>query len=292
MSTTGRTIVVGAGTVREPDPVLEPAARLAERTGAELHVVHAFEGPEPLWDAYAGVDAFTGEAERHYAERVREDLARHVTPLAPGATVRAVAGPPDRALTRYADEVGADLLVVGTTRRSRVAQMLLGTGAGHIVRAAHRPVLVLRPEGTAAERVLLATDLSGSAARAHERGRETVERFFGPDGRAWRSLLVLRYDVPMPPPLDRGALEEAAESGLERFLADRSGQVEGRVRVGEPAREIVAEARDWPADLLVVGTHGRRGAARFFLGSVAESVLRHAPCSALVIPETEHEEEP
>lgn len=44
------------------------------------------------------------------------------------------------------------------------------------------------------------------------------------------------------------------------------------------------EAEDWRADLIVLGTHGRRGARRVFLGSVAETVLRHAPCAALVVP--------
>lgn len=44
------------------------------------------------------------------------------------------------------------------------------------------------------------------------------------------------------------------------------------------------EAREWDADLLVLGTHGRRGVQRMFLGSVAETVLQHAPCATLVVP--------
>jgi nucleotide-binding universal stress UspA family protein len=56
------------------------------------------------------------------------------------------------------------------------------------------------------------------------------------------------------------------------------------VRFGDPAEAVVHEARTWSADLLVLGTHGRRGAARLLLGSVAETVLRHAPCSVLVVP--------
>jgi hypothetical protein len=56
------------------------------------------------------------------------------------------------------------------------------------------------------------------------------------------------------------------------------------VRTGDPAGEIVAAGREWEADLIVVGTHGRQGIGRRFLGSVAETVLRHAPCAVLVIP--------
>lgn len=50
-----------------------------------------------------------------------------------------------------------------------------------------------------------------------------------------------------------------------------------------PADEIVAEAARWPADLIVVGTHGRRGLRRLFLGSVAEGVARMAEQPVLLV---------
>ena len=51
----------------------------------------------------------------------------------------------------------------------------------------------------------------------------------------------------------------------------------------DPKRAIVEAAREWPADLIVLGSHGRRGLDRLFLGSVAESVVRHAPCSVSIV---------
>lgn len=56
------------------------------------------------------------------------------------------------------------------------------------------------------------------------------------------------------------------------------------VQVGKPSHEIVNAAKTWPADLIVMGSHGRHGIPRAFLGSVAEAVMRHAPCPVLVIP--------
>jgi nucleotide-binding universal stress UspA family protein len=53
--------------------------------------------------------------------------------------------------------------------------------------------------------------------------------------------------------------------------------------VGDPSIEIVKAAREWPADLIVIGSHGRQGVSRMLLGSVAEAVTRHAPCPVLVI---------
>jgi universal stress protein A len=55
------------------------------------------------------------------------------------------------------------------------------------------------------------------------------------------------------------------------------------IRVGRPAHEIIAAAREWQADLIVIASHGRRGVPRLLLGSVAEEVVRHAPCPVLVV---------
>ena len=58
--------------------------------------------------------------------------------------------------------------------------------------------------------------------------------------------------------------------------------MQGRVRTGAPARQ--AEAAEWPAERVVVGSHGRGGAARALLESVAEAVVRDAPRSVRVVP--------
>lgn len=52
---------------------------------------------------------------------------------------------------------------------------------------------------------------------------------------------------------------------------------------GAPATEIVKAAREWPADLIVVGSHGRGIVGRALIGSVADAVLRHAPCPVLMV---------
>jgi nucleotide-binding universal stress UspA family protein len=55
------------------------------------------------------------------------------------------------------------------------------------------------------------------------------------------------------------------------------------VQAGTPATEIAKAAKQWPADLIVIGSHGRGGVQRVLLGSVAEGVMRHASCPVLVI---------
>ncbi|MFI5115663.1 MAG: universal stress protein [Terriglobales bacterium] len=55
------------------------------------------------------------------------------------------------------------------------------------------------------------------------------------------------------------------------------------VQLGRAAAEVVSAAKCWPADLIVIGSHGRGGIERALLGSVAEAVVRRAPCPVLVI---------
>jgi nucleotide-binding universal stress UspA family protein len=61
-------------------------------------------------------------------------------------------------------------------------------------------------------------------------------------------------------------------------------RADAELREGRPAAEIVAAARDLPADLVVMGTHGRTGIGRFVLGSVTETVLRRVMCPVLTVP--------
>lgn len=72
------------------------------------------------------------------------------------------------------------------------------------------------------------------------------------------------------------------EADCERFAKDLGVPCHGHIRVGSPAPVISEVAAALGADILVLGTHGRRGLARALLGSVAESVLRTAPCAVLI----------
>lgn len=62
-----------------------------------------------------------------------------------------------------------------------------------------------------------------------------------------------------------------------------SEQITGEVREGFIKDQIIEIAREWPADLIVMGSHGRRGITKFLLGSVSEGVLASAPCSVEIV---------
>ena len=66
-------------------------------------------------------------------------------------------------------------------------------------------------------------------------------------------------------------------------LSDAGFKVTTSVTTGDPRGIILDEAAQWRPDLIVMGSHGRKGFERFFLGSVSEAVARHAPCSVQIV---------
>ena len=280
-----RTIVAGIATLEPDDPALAASIHLAERTGADLHLVHVYpmHEAEDGWDPEMARPAIlpaplqsrlAGYARAHSTE----DRAESVV----------LAGNAGEVLSGYARAVGADLLVLAPTRRAGAAGAVLGTTASRVLRTSTVPVLVLRERlaDRAARRVLLPTDLSEHSARALPLAQGLAAALAAPDEPVLLPLFVEVPDVDTDAPALVAAQIDQAEVDIAVFLASIPGvePAEGTVRVGSPANEILAVARHWDADLVVLGTHGRRGLPRFFLGSVAETVLRKAHCSALVIP--------
>lgn len=123
----------------------------------------------------------------------------------------------------------------------------------------------------AVREILLATDFSESADAAGRIARDYARRF---GARLHVIHVVWAGADPTPRPL------------LERIEEDLGSEVPviAVVRSGSPAAQIVKYAEEKGVDLIVVGTHGRTGVTRALLGSVAEQVVRTAPCPVLAVP--------
>lgn len=118
------------------------AADLARKVGAKLHLLHVYLIPTPPAGG-AGASAFFDENEEAVADRlqlVAQDIQK--SGVSVGTTV--TTGDPSRAIVQAADEVGADLIVIGTHGRRGVQRLLLGSVAETVLRHAHCPVLAVR----------------------------------------------------------------------------------------------------------------------------------------------------
>ena len=137
-----------------------------------------------------------------------------------------------------------------------------------------------------AKKVLFATDFSIAADAALPEA-EALAKARG------ASLLILHVQEPTPAydgALYYGPLEPTTET-LDKMLhelvpADKSITVEHRLAMGNPATEIVRTANQEPVEMIVIGTHGRTGLSRLLMGSVAESVVRHASCPVMTYKAT------
>lgn len=283
-----RNIVLGVADTHAPDPYLPAAVALADRVGATLHVVNGYYLPDPSLHPHPEISSLGPDALRHLREGAQQRLEQMVSAAVNSDRVhpRAVAGTPEQAITSVADEVHADLVIVGATRLGRVGSFLLGTTAQRVVRSSRSPVLVLRStEWREPRRVLFATDLSSPSAEASAFGLRVANSLEVQPEK--RFVLVLGYDLMPPPPLSRSAYDEAAAAELRKFidgLPVDAGDAETRVASGEPTEALVTEVGQWGADLLVLGTQGRSGLPRLLIGSVAEFVVKRAPCDVLVVP--------
>ena len=144
----------------------------------------------------------------------------------------------------------------------------------------------------ALKNILVATDFSEPADAALRYGKELARRF----GASLHVLHVVEdlsaRPSPVPGmPIDTGTLqrtlEEDARANLSKLLAP-SERMEVHAHLdcvvsAWPGQAILGYAREQEIDLVIVGTHGRGGLARFFLGSVAQQVARTAGCPVLTV---------
>jgi len=91
---------------------------------------------------------------------------------------------------------------------------------------------------------------------------------------------------------DYGELKKSAEAHLDEFISQHMADVKDSIRktvvIGKPFSEIIHYARDRDIDLIVLGTHGRSALGSMLLGSVAEKVVRKAPCAVLTVRHPAH----
>ena len=104
-----------------------------------------------------------------------------------------------------------------------------------------------------------------------------------------RSQEIIPTDLEIKPIQTGTFLEAQARKNIrhimEKFVPrTMEGQVQEILTEGLPREEILRKLKDWQAEILVVGTHGRKGLAHLLLGSTAEYLVRHAKIPVLVIP--------
>ena len=281
-------ILVGVDFSAASDQALRQGIDLANGLGTNLIVCHVVPELDTVNILFPQLADRNAEHRQTLIDKALAAVERQIATRLGDApsNVRAIvgSGTPHAGLLAQADVTGAGLIVMGP-----------GRIADRVVRHATVPALIARhsPRGI----VVGATDFSdpslpaleAAAAEARRRGSRlqllhVVDvGIFALAGAAGGAGLPFVHGTPGISLRAIDDLQRAAQSKL-REAATRFGiDGEAIVKAGPAAQTIVDLAASAPAELVVVGTHGRTGLSRLTLGSTAEAVIRSATCSVLVV---------
>jgi len=283
-------------------PSAKHAEALAAATtwpaGTEIEVLRVDQFVDDEIDLRPQRFAAAYAARRH---EIDDRLAALVEELSgPGRTVRArvIFGRPATAIVSEAGQLGSELVLIGSHNHGALASFTLGSVAAEVVDHAPCPVLVARSSSLGP--IVLGHD--GSEGAKHAEELVATWPFL-----AHETVRVVSVSPLLPPwymTADAGMNSGINDEFLQEVLDERRAE-SARVAHAAAARLVErgltasAEVRDGAsadglldaiaaakAKLVVVGSRGNTGLARLLLGSVARTVLYHAPCSVLIVRQT------
>jgi len=258
------------------DEALREGARLAAQAEGPLGVVHVLP---PLGPNAVRPRDVVGRLTRAIRERLRRVDARE------DSEIFVDEGTDYEQIVHRGAQWHAELIVVGARSPAPLGHMFRGVGE-RVVRDAHCPVLVARP-GHGQGGVLAATDLTKPSLPAVVAGAEEADR----RGTRLRVVHAVGFlDMEARYLLSQGSSNDAGDSdfaGLEEKLEDAVARLgidpTCLILDGPATRAIIGKAKAIDAELVVVATRAKTAGVRAVLRSVAEDVVRSAPCSVLVV---------
>lgn len=277
------------------------ARELSEALGAELHLIYVRTVPEAYVNQWSlaepgMLEEIFERARAEAQERAQEEAAKLGEAGVKVAGVHAAVGRADAEIVRLAEELGVEIVAVGSRGLGTLRRALVGSVSISVLRHAHTSVLVVRGEPQNESylpgKILVAVDGSREA--------EAASRMAAEISAATGSRLHLLYALPLterqpytPPVLIEGweSYVEEAKRKARSFIEEKAQQMRAagtevavaKVAFGEPDEEIVEEAEELGASLIVMGSRGLGGVRRALVGSVSDSVVRHAHCPVLVV---------
>ena len=273
------------------------AAHLALQYGATITVFNAVtpgdgEGSNPM--EFLPVTPVTEDAtENASAQRVEVQTVTQERGTVPVVYTQTDSDSPATGIIDYAMEHDMDLVVMGTHGRKGMDRLLSGSVAEEVVRGAPCPVFtVLAPSGergdTPIDRVLVPVDLSEQSTLVLDHATALATAYGAPidllhvvEETAFPTAYGMDPLTPSHPDVQERARE--ALKALAAEIEDFDEPLNTHILAGYAARDIVDFAEEYAADLIVMATHGRTGLQRFLIGSVAEKVVRSAPCPVFTV---------
>jgi nucleotide-binding universal stress UspA family protein len=284
------------------DHALTHAVEVADRFGAQLHILHVVNELDPDW--YGLTDA--QERAVKLRAQIREEAQQRLHAMAPDRDVETTVSlqlsfDVADSIREYVDEREIDLVVMGTHGRKGLDRLMLGNVADKMVRHAPCPVMTVREEvpwAGAEEDATVQDVLAPIDFSEYSRSALRTAKAFANAYDARLHLLFVAEQRMVPTFSDTGVpgvgvveMDPEIVKNAERALEQLNERVGGptvksryHVREGTVSEDIVDLAETQGVDLIVMATRGLTGVTRYLLGSNTERVVRVAPCPVLSIP--------
>jgi nucleotide-binding universal stress UspA family protein len=194
-------------------------------------------------------------------------------------------GIPHEEIVKTADAGDCDLIVMGRRGLSRLERMLMGSVTERVIGHTERDVLVVpRDAAVGWEKVLVATDGSRYSEAAVERAIDFAKTHGGSMIAVSVVDVTEEFYAQAPDAVEK--MENKAGEMLEEVKKKAGAsnvKIETHVREGDAHRKIVELAGEKNADVIFMGSHGRKGLKKFLMGSVTEKVIGLASCPVIVV---------
>ena len=259
---------------------IRTALALAARAGARVTVVRAVHVGPTMAAAVPATSSDDGDTGAPALERLQRWVEADLPVLAeqPGISYAVAFGLPGIEIARFAEQEGADLIVLGRKPRSRMTRLLLGDTADAVARRSRVPCLFVPGTVDLPHRVLVAVDGTERGLTVLTAG-EAFARGIGAE------LGVLTVERPRPE--EPAILATATPAGRSARVQERVRELVGReveLRRGDPAEQIPAAVDERRPDVPVIGSHRGGPAGVIEAGSTARRVAHTAPCAVLTVP--------
>jgi nucleotide-binding universal stress UspA family protein len=257
-----------------------------------LILLHALNVPRPAYpmmmpevadELYATLERSMRDDGERLLNRVQSLLPMHAGP----STKRLELGSPAEVIVTTAEHEKIDLIVMGARGVGPIKERLLGSVSHRVLALAPCAKLIVNGPVKEMKKVLLPIQGSHDVDAAVRFLQ--LKPFHEP---IEVSLLAVLPSVRPPWPVEASAAEQLEERALQSardFIEEAAArlqtagyQARGRAVLGTPVEMILHEASAVRADLMLMGSHGRKGVTRFVLGSVSHAVLHQMPCPVLV----------
>ena len=267
---------------QDADLAATTALDLAKTTGSELHVVSVFPGPayvHPYYETHfpEAAERLRREARMGRQEVLDERVERIRQAGGSVAQTHIREGQTAVEIVTLAEELEVGLIAMGSRGLGGVRRMLTGNVSDSVVRHAHCPVMVVRAEPVEfPTKILVATDRSKEAQLPATTAADLA-----------KSTNSELHIVHVGSERRRDEAQKELDTEVNTIRESGAQDTQAHLEFGMPDTAIIDLAEELGAGLIVMGSRGLGGVRRALLGSISDSVVRHAHCPVLVVRQEE-----